>query len=192
MRNCVVRVSTTVSLDGNQPDGEQLSVRPVTGWHASGRSTNRGRDACAINLSLPPQSYGASQASSSGACRVLSSHGECNMQGIVQSAEDQVVMRQRPKSFLEGLRLDHGPIGDIGRFLLTAEAVVRSRGITLSFARAGELRELQEKNAKSWPLLAPWMNGKAATLPAAWSPHKVAASIGSAIALSATLSMIMR
>ena len=68
--------------------------------------------------------------------------------------------RNRPNSFLDGLRLDHGPIAEIGRFLLTAEATVRALGITLSFARTSELQELQEKNAASWPLLAPWMNGK--------------------------------
>ncbi len=68
------------------------------------------------------------------------------------------------KSFLDGLRLNHGPIADIGRFLLYAEASVRALGITLSFAQAAELQDLQEKNADSWPLLAPWMNGKYAPL----------------------------
>jgi hypothetical protein len=88
-----------------------------------------------------------------------------SVQGVsVQPGLDNRGERQRPKSFLDGLRLDHGPIADIGRFLLAAEAMVRSHGITLSFARTSELRELQENNAKSWPLLAPWMNAKFAAL----------------------------
>jgi hypothetical protein len=88
------------------------------------------------------------------------------MQSTRFNIEDQRTARPHPlpKSFLDGLRLDHGPIADIGRFLLAAEAVVRSHGITLSFARASELRELQEQNAKSWPLLAPWMNARFAPL----------------------------
>jgi hypothetical protein len=87
------------------------------------------------------------------------------MQGMTgHTVAEQRAVRQRPRSFLDGLRLDHGPIADIGRFLLTAEAAVRSCGITLSFARTSELRDLQQKNAKSWPLLAPWMNAKFAPL----------------------------
>jgi hypothetical protein len=86
------------------------------------------------------------------------------MQSIRHKIDDQRLAPQRPKSFLDGLRLDHGPIADIGRFLLTAEGIVRSHGITLSFAHARDLRELQEENAKSWPLLAPWMNAKFAAL----------------------------
>jgi hypothetical protein len=70
----------------------------------------------------------------------------------------------RPRSFLEGLRLDHGPIADIGRFLLAAENTVRSHGITLSFARTAELVALQENNEVSWPLLAPWISAKFAPL----------------------------
>jgi hypothetical protein len=83
-------------------------------------------------------------------------------------AEDVAELAPReglqPRSFLDGLRLDYGPIADIGRFLLAAEAIVRSCGITLSFAPTAELRELQETNEVSWPLLAPWMNSKFADL----------------------------
>jgi hypothetical protein len=71
---------------------------------------------------------------------------------------------QRPRSFLDGLRLDHGPIADIGRFLLAAEDTVASYGIALSFARIADLVALQENNEVSWPLLAPWMSAKFAPL----------------------------
>ncbi len=80
------------------------------------------------------------------------------------TAAPRQAMQPRPPSFLESLRLDHGPIADIGRFLLAAEATVRSFGISLSFAPAAELRELQGRNEISWPLLAPWMNSKFAPL----------------------------
>jgi hypothetical protein len=86
------------------------------------------------------------------------------MQRMRHQVEDQRPAPQRPKSFLDGLRLDYGPIADIGRFLLTAEGIVRSHGITLSLAHPRDLRNLQEQNAKSWPLLAPWMNAKFAPL----------------------------
>lgn len=66
--------------------------------------------------------------------------------------------------FLEGLRLDYGPIADIARFLMAAEAAVRSAGITLSFAPIAELVALQERNEISWPLLAPWMSARFAPL----------------------------
>jgi hypothetical protein len=69
-----------------------------------------------------------------------------------------------PRSFLDGLRLDHGPVADIGRFLLAAENAVAAFGITLSFARTAELVALQENNEVSWPLLAPWMSAKFAPL----------------------------
>jgi GNAT superfamily N-acetyltransferase len=68
------------------------------------------------------------------------------------------------RSFLEGLRLDHGPIPEIARFLMAAESVVRATGITLSFASIRELVDLQERNEVSWPLLAPWMSAKFAPL----------------------------
>ena len=69
-----------------------------------------------------------------------------------------------PRSFLDGLRLDHGPIADIGKFLLATDAAVQSIGITLSFAPISELVALQAANEASWYAFQPTLNARYATL----------------------------
>ena len=45
-------------------------------------------------------------------------------------------------SFLDDVCLEHGPIRDIGRFLLAAEGIFRRRGITLQLAPVTDLAEM--------------------------------------------------
>ena len=66
--------------------------------------------------------------------------------------------------FIDGLRLDHGPVAEIGRFLLTAESMVKAQGIKLSFGRISDLVEVQESNVGSWPILAPCLDARYARL----------------------------
>ena len=68
------------------------------------------------------------------------------------------------RSFLDGLRLDHGPIVEIGKFLLAADAAVQAVGITLSFAPISEIVAVQAANISSWYAFAPNLDARNATL----------------------------
>jgi hypothetical protein len=59
------------------------------------------------------------------------------------------------KSLLDGLRLDYGPADLLGRFFLKADAALRERGITMSFATLDELVEVNKRNSDTWkPLIS--------------------------------------
>lgn len=54
------------------------------------------------------------------------------------------------KSLLEGLRIDYGPVDLLGRFFLKADAALRERGVTLSFATLDDLIEVNRRNSNTW------------------------------------------
>lgn len=56
---------------------------------------------------------------------------------------------------LQQLRVDHGPIGLLGRFFLKAEQAARSRGVELAFASLDELIEVNRQHIESWQPLLP-------------------------------------
>ncbi|MFM9940710.1 MAG: hypothetical protein ACKVP7_14595 [Hyphomicrobiaceae bacterium] len=59
------------------------------------------------------------------------------------------------KSLLDGLRIDYGPVDLLGRFFLKADAALRERGISFSFASLDELVEVNKRNTDTWkPLIS--------------------------------------
>lgn len=59
------------------------------------------------------------------------------------------------KSFLQDLRIDHGPIGLLGRFFLRADQALRERGITLAFADLPTVRAVNKEVQDPWWDLMP-------------------------------------
>ena len=58
-------------------------------------------------------------------------------------------------SFLDGIRIDFGPHGLIGRFFLHAETAARERGVAVSFAPMQQLVEINQRNPDTWRPLLP-------------------------------------
>lgn len=59
------------------------------------------------------------------------------------------------ESFMKDLVLKHGPKEFLQRFLVAADAEVRARGVSLSFASLEELLAVNRANADSWRPLLP-------------------------------------
>jgi hypothetical protein len=68
-------------------------------------------------------------------------------------------------SFLEGLKLDHGPVPELARFLLNADAAIRERGVTLQFAPMSEIVRVNGLNQASWGPFTPILDSRVAPLP---------------------------
>ena len=59
------------------------------------------------------------------------------------------------RSLLDGITLDYGPTDLLGRFFLKADAALRARGISVSFATLDELVAVNKRNAATWrPLIS--------------------------------------
>jgi hypothetical protein len=58
-------------------------------------------------------------------------------------------------SFLDEIRLEHGPIDLVRRFLRYADALNREQGVALSFATLDELQQVNQRNRESWKPLFP-------------------------------------
>jgi hypothetical protein len=67
-------------------------------------------------------------------------------------------------SFLQDLRLNHGPVQLIGRFLLRADSYLRDRGILLSFDRIATIAALNERQFSTWGRFAPQLDARIAPL----------------------------
>jgi hypothetical protein len=59
------------------------------------------------------------------------------------------------KSFVEQIRVDHGPHEILGRFFLNVDTLLRSRGLLASFAPARQFVETNEANFATWGRLIP-------------------------------------
>lgn len=57
--------------------------------------------------------------------------------------------------FLRDLRIEHGPLGLLGRFFLKADQAAQSRGVTLAFASLEDVRAVNEQNQDTWGALMP-------------------------------------
>ena len=68
------------------------------------------------------------------------------------------------RSFLEGLRLDHAAVPQLGRFLLRADAMLRHRGIWLSFGGIEQLAQLNAAHYDTWGRFAPQLDMRVADL----------------------------
>lgn len=53
-------------------------------------------------------------------------------------------------SLLEAVRLNHGPIATLGRYVVSAESYVKSRGVTLAFATPEQLLAANLANPDTW------------------------------------------
>jgi len=67
-------------------------------------------------------------------------------------------------SFLDGLRLDHGPVPLLARFLLRADAYLRQQDIHLGFGSIATIAELNEEHFANWGRFAPQLDIRIATL----------------------------
>lgn len=70
------------------------------------------------------------------------------------------------RRLLEGLRLDHGPIDQIGSFLLRAEKAMADRGITMFLSPISELVRVNAMNLDSWYAFSPILDVRVAPLDA--------------------------
>lgn len=57
--------------------------------------------------------------------------------------------------FLDGIRIDHGPIPLLGQFLLLADSAARRRDVRLHFAGIEALADVNKHNADSWRPILP-------------------------------------
>ena len=64
------------------------------------------------------------------------------------------------KSFVEEIRIDHGPHEILGRFFLNVDTLIRSRGLLASFAPARQFVETNEANFATWGRLIPLLDGR--------------------------------
>lgn len=69
--------------------------------------------------------------------------------------------------FLEGLRLDHGPVELLGAFLLRADKALADRGIKLFRCPISELVRVNAMNQDSWGAFTPILDVRVAPLTAA-------------------------
>jgi hypothetical protein len=69
-----------------------------------------------------------------------------------------------PRPFLEGLRLDYGPVPEIAHFLLRADAEVQRRGVVLRFAPVSEIAEINSQQQTSWGAFTPILDVRLAPL----------------------------
>ncbi len=61
-------------------------------------------------------------------------------------------------SFLDGIEINHGPTGVLGRFFLSAENTIRELGITISIASLKQIASAQLENKASWALFPPMLD----------------------------------
>ena len=68
------------------------------------------------------------------------------------------------RRFLENLRLDHGPIDELGSFLLRAERAMSDHGVTLYNSPMSELARVNEVNQQTWKSFSPILDFRLAPL----------------------------
>jgi hypothetical protein len=89
------------------------------------------------------------------------------MEGIHQlqpNSDTKLSEQPHEPSFLDGLQLEHGPVPDLARFLLRADAAVRERGVSLSFVPISEIVRVNAENPKSWGAFTPILDTRIARL----------------------------
>ena len=62
---------------------------------------------------------------------------------------------QQPQNFLHGLRLDHGPVPLLARFMLKSDHYMRSCGISLSFDKISSIADRNSEEYSNWGRFAP-------------------------------------
>jgi hypothetical protein len=64
------------------------------------------------------------------------------------------------RSFLEDIRIDHGPARELGRFFLTADTLVRAAGIQLRLVSIKDASQAHTNNKESWPAFPPMLDSR--------------------------------
>jgi hypothetical protein len=67
--------------------------------------------------------------------------------------------------FIQAVRIDHGPHEILGRFFLSVDTLIRSRGLLASFAPAQQFVETNEKHFDTWGRLIPLLDRRHASFP---------------------------
>lgn len=80
-------------------------------------------------------------------------------------AIEEVKSSQLSRGFLAGLRIDHGPIGLLGRYFLFVDHYLRARGVTLTLASLEDASRLHERNRQSWNLFPPMLDTRLSDIP---------------------------
>ena len=68
-------------------------------------------------------------------------------------------------SLIENIRINHGPVGMLGRFFLLADQLISDLGITMSHARLADLAALQSGQKSSWALFPPMLDVRLSAIP---------------------------
>jgi hypothetical protein len=78
---------------------------------------------------------------------------------------DQRVPSVEGRSFLEDVRIDHGPPRELGRFFLAADTLVRSAGIRLQLVSIKAASQAHTDNKESWPVFPPMLDSRLSEVP---------------------------
>jgi hypothetical protein len=73
------------------------------------------------------------------------------------------------RSFLEDIRIDHGPARVLGRFFLAADSLVRAAGIQLRLVSITDAALAHTNNKDSWPAFPPMLDSRLSAIDAASS-----------------------
>jgi hypothetical protein len=73
------------------------------------------------------------------------------------------------RSFLEDIRIDHGPARVLGRFFLAADSLVRTAGIQLRLVSINDAGLAHTNNKDSWPAFPPMLDSRLSAIDAASS-----------------------
>jgi hypothetical protein len=68
-------------------------------------------------------------------------------------------------SFLEDIRIDHGPARELGRFFLVADTLVRAAGIQLRLVSIKDASQAHTDNKESWPIFPPMLDSRLSEIP---------------------------
>ncbi len=68
------------------------------------------------------------------------------------------------RSFLEDIRIDHGPAPALGRFFLAADTLVRAAGIQLRLVSITDAALAHTNNKASWPAFPPMLDSRLAAI----------------------------
>jgi hypothetical protein len=69
------------------------------------------------------------------------------------------------RSFLEDIRIDHGPAQTLGRFFLAADTMVRAAGIQLRLVSIKDASQAHTDNKESWPVFPPMLDSRLSEIP---------------------------
>jgi hypothetical protein len=66
----------------------------------------------------------------------------------------------KSSTFINRAMITQEPRASLSRFLLSADAALQHKGVTLSFATFDEFRSVHQMNSKTWPVLLPFFDAE--------------------------------